>query len=571
MRLIKLSADHESFKTIAFNPKGLTLIVGSKSSKGKTYNGVGKSLVVELLHFCLGAAKNDEFLEKIPQWEFTLEFELAGSKSKVSRNTSNQGVMLLDNVEMKVAAFNDWIESRVFSIPPDISGVTFRSLIPRFMRRGQKQYVDPRDAGDYSAYDKLVRNALLLGIDVELIAQKNQIRTQIKNLQELRKNFKSDPLLRDFYSGGKDADIQLGHLDRQIAELQTAREQFVVAENYYELQKSADALATEIEIAKNEVFLAFSAIENIDRSMKEQPDLPLVRVKALYGELMQVFQPAALKRLDDVSHFHERLLENRLARLSREKLRLLSRVDSLESELKKKQEQLDTQLRILGHATALDQYTAVVNQIATLTADAQKLKDYKAIQLEYSNRAADLEGQLSEEVKKANGYLEDTQALRGRTFSVFAKYVARFYPRAPAGITLHNNDGNNQLRFDLDVRVENDSSDGINEVRVFCYDLTLLTLQINHHIAFLFHDSRLYANMDVRQRATLFRTAHEVTSRLGYQYIATLNPDSISGMDDEFKGEEMSEIIERNIVLELKDDSPAGKLLGIQVDMHYDR
>ena len=213
----------------------------------------------------------------------------------------------------------------------------------------------------------------------------------------------------------------------------------------------------------------------------------------------------------------------------------------------------------------------MLNQIATLTADAQKLRDYKAIQLEYSNRAADLDGQLSDEVKKTNAYLEETKPLRERTFSVFTQYVARFYPKAPAGITLHNDDGNNQTRFHFDVRVENDSSDGINEVRVFCYDMTLLTLQQGHRVGFVFHDSRLYANMDVRQRATLFRTAHEISNKLGYQYIATLNPDSISGMDGEFKADEMKAIIDSAVVLELKDDSPAGKLLGIQAHMQYDR
>lgn len=571
MRLIKLSANQSTFKTVTFNPTGLTLIVGSRSKKGQTYNGVGKSLIVELLQFCLGAKKNEEFEAKLAQWEFTLDFELAGQPHQVTRSTSNQGVVYLDHVETKLAAFNDWIESRAFSIPPGVDGLTYRSLVTRFLRRGQKQYVDPREAGDYSPYEVLVRNAFLLGLDVGLIAQKNELRTRIKKLGDLRRNFKSDPLLRDFYSGGRDADIQLGHLERQVAELQEARDQFVVAENYYELQKTADALATEIETSKNDAFLALSAIENIDRSMKEQPDLPLERVKALYAEMSDVFKPAALKRLDDVSQFHRRLLENRLARLSREKLRLQSVVSEIEGSLKKKQDQLDQQLRTLGQATALDQYTAVVSQIATLTADVQKLRDYKSIQLEYSNKAADLEGQLSEEVKKANAYLEDTKAFRDRTFSVFTKYVARFYPKAPAGITLHNNDGNNQTRFDLDVRVENDSSDGINEVRIFCYDLTLLTLQRGHKLGFLFHDSRLYANMDVRQKATLFRTAHEVSNKLNFQYIATLNPDSISGMDGEFSAEEMKAIVENSVVLVLKDDSAAGKLLGVQVDMHYDR
>ena len=571
MRLVRLSSDHESFKTVNFNPRGLTLIVGARSKRGQTYNGVGKSLIVEILHFCLGANKNEEFEIKIPQWEFVLEVEIAGEKHSISRNTSKQKVVYLDNTEIKLAALNEWLESRLFNIPECVSGLSHRALIPRFLRRGQKQYIDPREVDDFTPYECLVRNAFLLGVDVELIARKQVLRAEIKSLQDLRKNFKNDPLLREFYSGGKDADIQLSHIEKQLEALGQARDGFIVAENYYELQKSADTLATNIESDKNEIFLAKSAIDNIARSMTEQPDLPLERVKALYGELTEIFRTDALKRLEDVADFHRRLLENRLARLSQEKLRILSSIGVLEKALQIKQSSLNEQLKVLGEATALDQYTAVVNQIAALTGDAQKLRDYKAIQLEYSNRAADLDGKLSEEVIHTNAYLEDTKQIRERNFSVFSSYVEKFYPKAPAGITLHNDDGNNQTRFKLDVRVENDSSDGINEVRIFCYDLTILTLRQGHKVDFVFHDSRLYANMDVRQRAALFRTAHEVANRLGYQYIATLNPDTISGMDNEFTSEEMYNIIRANTVLELKDDSPVSKLLGIQVDMHYDK
>lgn len=572
MRLIRLSANHDTFKTIKFNDTGLTIIVGTKSKEGETYNGVGKSLIIELLHFCLGSQKNEEFKEKIPQWKFTLEFDLLNERHTVSRNTSNQSVILLDDQEIRLNAFNDWIEKRLFSIPEGIPGLTYRSLLPKFLRRGHNQYVDPRITGDYSEFDWLIRNAFLLGIDVHLISKKTALREEILRIQSLRKNFRDDPLLRGFYSGGKDSEIHLGYLESKIKKLEQDKEQFVVAENYYDLQKVADVLAKEIDNKKNTVFLLKNAIENINKSIKEQPDLPLERLQTLFMELIDVFKPESLKRLEELSGFHKRLLENRIARLSREKLRLIEQSKSLEHVMKIKQNELDKQLQMLGQTRALDQYTAIVNQIADLSAQAEKLKDYQNIEREYSNKEADLEGQLSDEVIKTNTYLEDTRELREKRFNVFKEYVARFYPSAVAGISIHNNDkNNNKKRFDFDVHIENDNSDGINEVRIFCYDLTLLTLRQGHKINFIFHDSRLFANMDVRQRAMLFRLAHEVTTKLGLQYIATLNPDFISGMEQEFEEEELKRIITDNIVLHLKDDSTSGKLLGIQVDMHYDR
>lgn len=569
--MIRLSANRETFKAVTFNRTGLTLVVGAKSKGGETYNGVGKSLIIELLHYCLGSNKYPEFELKIPKWEFTLEFELHDGIHSVSRNTSKQGVVYLDHQEKKVSDFNAWMEERVFTLPEDVPSLTYRSLLPKFLRRGQSQYNDPRNTGDFKEFDMLIRNAFLLGIDVHLIATKAQVRDEIQKLQTLRKNFKDDSLLRDYYMGGKDADIQLSFLERRIKEMEKDKAAFVVAENYYELQKSADQLAAEIDDGKNSAFLIRNALENIDKSIREQPDLPLERLHQLYGELTSAFRPESLKRLEDVADFHQRLLENRVARLSREKMLLADQLKTVEGGLRLKQTELDRQLKALGEARALDQYTAVVNQIATLTSQAQKLRDYKAIDLEYSNREANLEGQLSDEVIKTNTYLEETRELREKHFGVFKDFVARFYPSSPAGISLHNNERKeNKKRFDFDVRVENDSSDGINEVRIFCYDMTLLCLKQGHKIDFIFHDSRLYANMDVRQRAMLFRIANEVAGRRGFQYVATLNPDFISGMENEFEKEEFERIISGNIVLELRDDSPAGKLLGIQVDMHYE-
>jgi uncharacterized protein YydD (DUF2326 family) len=144
----------------------------------------------------------------------------------------------------------------------------------------------------------------------------------------------------------------------------------------------------------------------------------------------------------------------------------------------------------------------------------------------------------------------------------------RFYPKAPAGISLKNNEGENQIRFDMDIRIQNDASDGINEVRLFCFDMTLL-LAKSHKVNFLVHDSRLFSDIDPRQRAVLFKTAHELTKSAGLQYIATLNEDQIESMGDQFTTDELVSIIEESITVRLKDDSAESKLLGIQVDLQY--
>ena len=63
MYLIELSANQSTFQTVKFK-NGLNFIVGGMSDKSKnkksTYNGVGKSLLIKILHFCLGCNKIKE-------------------------------------------------------------------------------------------------------------------------------------------------------------------------------------------------------------------------------------------------------------------------------------------------------------------------------------------------------------------------------------------------------------------------------------------------------------------------------------------------------------------------------
>jgi uncharacterized protein YydD (DUF2326 family) len=222
----------------------------------------------------------------------------------------------------------------------------------------------------------------------------------------------------------------------------------------------------------------------------------------------------------------------------------------------------------LGSKRALDQFVAITNQISALKAESQKLKDFKELKQRYSDSLAKISTKLSAAIINTNAYLSDSNVDIERKLAPFRSLAKRFYPKAPAGISLKNNEGENQIRFDMDIRIQNDASDGINEVRLFCFDMTLL-LSKSHNIRYLVHDSRLFSDIDPRQRAILFKTAHELTKSAGLQYIATMNEDQIESMSDQFTKEELESIIDKNITVRLKDDSAESKLLGIQVDLQY--
>ncbi|MBO2680108.1 DUF2326 domain-containing protein [Shewanella algae] len=81
-------------------------------------------------------------------------------------------------------------------------------------------------------------------------------------------------------------------------------------------------------------------------------------------------------------------------------------------------------------------------------------------------------------------------------------------------------------------KIQNDASDGINEVKIFCYDLNNLINSRVHHFQSIFHDSRMFSDIDPRQRAILLQLAHKLTKEYGKKYIATINEDQLTSLKD---------------------------------------
>jgi uncharacterized protein YydD (DUF2326 family) len=200
---------------------------------------------------------------------------------------------------------------------------------------------------------------------------------------------------------------------------------------------------------------------------------------------------------------------------------------------------------------------------------AQKLRDYQSLLAQYSDREQEVSAEMATQTIRTNRYLLDAKPVIQSNMDRFRSLSQRFYSDRPCGLSVQNNEGENQLRFNIDARIEADAADGINEVKIFCYDMTLLTQRHNHNVDFLFHDSRLVGDIDVRQRAMIFKIARDITAGGEFQYIATLNQDQIDAMRDQFTADEFKDCIDDAIRLRLTDESPAAKLLGIEVDMHF--
>ncbi len=575
MRLIRLSANQSSFRTVVFNPTGISLITAEKRTEDNqnTYNSVGKSLCVALVHFCLGSNPVKGFEEKLQEWTFTLEFDLNGTIHKSSRSTNNQNVIVLDENEFTLKEFNKKMGEQVFGLLPRQQEISFRSLISRFIRPKKSSYNSYDEfIKEEQPYNRLLNNAYLLGLDISLVERKFQLNKDLKESTDAKRRIEKDSTLREFfqYKDDKDAEVEIVNLEERIAQLSRDLEKFVVAENYTTIQREADEISARLREKRNETVIVENSIAAIEKSLNIQPDIPFEKVKRLYEEAQVSFSDLVVKRLEDLEIFNHKLLNDRRKRLLEERQKFESRLKDLNAIIKRLSEQEDEKLQYLNSHGALDDYVQLTNQLASLKSKLEKLNGYKKMVKEYNLKTEQLKQEISQENINTEKYLEDNDLIRRKNILLFKSFAERFYgSNRTVGISIESNPGENTIRFNISAKIQDDAGDAVGEVKLFCFDWTILKGEHNHSVKLIFHDSKILDGVDTRQIAAMFRIAGEECERSGVQYIISANHYVLQGLREELTEEEYQRLITDSIVMQLSDASDADKLLGIQVDLDY--
>lgn len=576
MKLIELRANKDSFRTVTFNPTGISLITAVRKTddEKKTYNSVGKSLLITLVHFCLGSNPNEELEKKLNDWEFSLDFEIDGETCTATRNTADQKNISLNDDTMSLNKFRKELEDKVFQIPEETKFLKFRSLISRFIRPRKSSYVSYNDfVKKEQPIAQLINNAFLLGIEPSRIIKKYDMKKQFDKIDEMRTQFNKDTVIKSFFhqENESDIDIKIVEYETKIKRLSENIESFRIAEDYDDIRIEADEISAQLRTIKNHASSLRNAVTNINKSLEIQADISPSDIKKFYDKAKVQLSEMVIKRLDELKVFNEKLLGNRTEKLMQDKTRFEKRLGEIQKEIQRLGLLENEKLQYLNTHGALDEYTQLNRQLSDVEKQLDKLVQYKKLVEEYKTQLEGIKKAFSNENIDTNKYLKETEEIIKENIILFKLFAERFYDRKTTGISVVSNDKINQTRYEIKAKIPDDAGDAVNEVKIFCFDWTLLEAQHGHNVKFLFHDSRITDGMDTRQVGTIFKVAHEISNKKGYQYIISANQNLLDSLKEEFSEEEYDEMIIKNTILELSDKSDESRLLGIQVDLNYEK
>lgn len=574
-------ADQPTFKAIHFEP-GFNVVLAERtkeSTKKDSRNGLGKTTLIKIIHFCLGANTRPGKglrVEPLSNWTFYLDVELRGKQYTVARNTSSPGRITVTgdfsewplNPKIDSSTNETYFSQRdwnavlgwlMFDLPPSSEEKyrpTFRSLISYFIREGRDAFSIPFEHHrKQQLWDKQVNNAFLLNLGWEQAQRWQVIKDREKAIQQL-KNVASSGLMPNLMGSIGNLEAERVRLTEQVTKTQEQLNSFRVHPQYQEIEERANTLTALIHQLSNDNLRDRRMVEFYQSGLANERSASEEAVLSLYEEAGVALPANIAKRLADVQEFHRKITADRRAFLEKEIQRLQNGLADRDEKLREATNERASLLQILQTHGALAEYAKLQQRHIQIMAELEEVKtridNLRKFEREKSNLKIEKERLLVE----AQSDYDEREEIRRRAISLFNANSEALY-RAPGRLIV--NVDSTGYRFQ--VEIERSASQGVEQMKVFSYDLMLAQLWSEREFGpgFLVHDSTIFDGVDERQVAQAIQLAASEAERKGFQYICCLNSDLIP--EDDFDEGFDLYAYKR---LELTDASEDGGLLGIR-------
>jgi len=561
-----------TFKHINFQP-GLNVLLAQKSSgatQKQTRNRAGKTSVIELIHFLLGAdsAKDSLFqAEALREHHFGMICDIGGMPTRVERSGATKGKVRITappNGKPETITNPEWtrrLGKHWFGLNSSPERApTLRSLFAYFARRQNSgAFTTPeKQATMQQTGDQQMALMYLLGLDWPIAVDWQQVRERERTLEELRKAAGAGAFGSII---GKAADLrtQLVLADGRLKALQTELATFKVLDEYRSLEEEASQLTRNLNVLANQNTLDRTAIRDIETALAAEEAPPLSDLEQIYHAAGVELPPGLIRqRYDDVRAFHESVVRNRQSYLQSELTAAHTRIDVREQDKARLDNRRAEVMGILQSHGALDQFQRLQAEASTQAALVTTLRQRfeAAEKLEGTRNELDIERnllalRLRRDFSEQSGRLADA-------IHAFEETSSQLYESAGSMLIEETQNGP-QLKFPM----QGSRSKGIKNMQIFCFDMMLMRLCHQRGIGpgFLVHDSHLFDGVDGRQVIRALRVGAQTANELGFQYLVTMNED------DAFKETEAGfDLGEYVLPVRLTDATEDGGLFGVRFD-----
>lgn len=573
----------ETFKPYEFH-KGLNIIVSDKlisSGAGQTRNKAGKSSFILLIHFLFGKEREPSSLfrkEDIKDYTFGFIVGIKGAKLRVTRQGSDFANI---NLEVLAGSFAEWpldplegqsqgtihhlrweelLGRTIFSIPENAGkfGPKFGMLFSYFARKASSgAFLQPQQQSSrQSPYDIRVALSYLIGLDWQVNSERENLRQESDKTKQLQKAAKGG-LLEGLMGDPKQLLTQAALAQEEVIRLTEAVRSFKMLPDYFEREHEANKLTRQFNQLADENTQDGLYVQSLEQSLHAEEAPPINDLQRLYEEAGITLPGVALQRFDEVRKFHESVIRNRKLYLTEEISQVRKNIDERLRVMRELDERRSELMSLLKTHGALQQYSKLQSDLNIAETRAENIRRQRHLLSEIAERVAQFKIEEQQIYLRLQRDFEENSTVLTEAIIAFEEASRALYENA-GNLAIYPKETGPQF----EVNIQGQKSQGVSNAQIFCFDMMLMTMAHRRGISpgFLIHDSHLFDPIDERQKEKALEYGAELSERLGFQYIVTLNTDQLP--IDRVTGFPIEDyIIEPRLT-----DNPGGGLFGFEFD-----
>ncbi|EMU6400299.1 DUF2326 domain-containing protein [Campylobacter jejuni] len=514
MKLLRLSSNCSTFQPIDFKD-GLNIIVGEKTKNNKeTSNGVGKSLSLRCIDFLFGKDKNvDEIKNILQQKDIVLNLSFSQNE-KIHFVERSYDKIFFDEKEISLKEYTEILYKLNLQniIPSSDSILSFRNIFSRFFRI--QSFKNPIEQIEKEkVFQNNYVNAFLLKLNLDYLNQKSKLKIK----QE--ENNKIIQQLNEYeQENNKENELEL---QERLKELTSNLSNFKIAENYYDLEKKLNDITYTIEQMRNEKLFKERQLKNKQKiiDLNKQFDIDIDRISNVYREVQFFFEKSTIEHIEAVKKFHDELFYNRRAKAERDKKALQIKISILAKDIKKMDDERSILYKELENKGALNEYQSLLKEKEKIIEQLEKTQRIKKLVVDLKQKQADIKLEIDIFKRELLNFENEIDIQINKLGLLFREISSNFYTNNKGYLDIKiNNSFKTERLYDINARIDADKSNGVNNMKVFIYDMLIYKLNPKL-IGFVGHDNLLFDSIDERQIAIALKYVNDNLD----QYICSIH------------------------------------------------
>ncbi|HEX7608854.1 MAG TPA: DUF2326 domain-containing protein [Candidatus Cryosericum sp.] len=577
--IYSISSTLPTFKSLVL-ASGLNLIVvdmGPNATQKQTRNRAGKSSIMEIVHFLLGAKCPPGSIfrsQALANFSFSMCLDVGSAVVKVERSGAEHNKVYVEtdargwpadlgeqfSGRRELVSNDTWksvLGRVVFGLQDDRQRdkytPTYRSLINYYARRdSQRAYLDPfRNSFKQDLWDMQVAISFFLGLDWTIAHDLQILRDQDSETKMLKRSSTAGVMASIV---GRVADLRtaLAGQENECVAKRARLATLQVLPDYREREQQANEMAERLKSIRGKRMAAKRFQTQLNEALTEENPPAAGDLQNLYDTAGVQLPEAIVRSFQEARTFHESVIANRRSYLQQQLQETANNIAKMNVEETGLQSELDDAMRILTAGRAFEQYSALQEDLSRLEGKTTVLRErfklaetLEARSIESRANRARLQMRLQQE-------LSDRYDKIGEASVVFADISKHLYETSAGSFRVAASTNG----LDPKIDIQGASSKGITQVKILCFDFTLMKIA-NPRPGFLLHDSHIFDGVDSRQTAMALQLADQLTHDWGFQYVATINSNDIP---DELTADFVDA---HRVGVELSDDPESGGLFGI--------